>query len=235
MWRKIWEKHYGEIPVDKQGRTYEIHHIDGDRSNNDITNLLCISIDEHYEIHMSNGEFKAASLIAWRMKNPEKYMKAKELSRKRTSEIQKELVEKGLHHLQGGEIQRNTNIKRIKDGVHLFLDRQWHVDRNNKQVANGTHILLKRKDGTSIGGDSSKKRSKDGTHHFQDSKLQTELSHRARLVCSKKVLRTCPQTLETKTYNSVQEILLENPDYKTTIYRKISDNKMYKGYLWKYL
>jgi hypothetical protein len=29
-YRKIWIKHNGDIPVDKTGRTYEIHHKDGD-------------------------------------------------------------------------------------------------------------------------------------------------------------------------------------------------------------
>jgi len=27
FYRKIYEQHYGPIPVDSDGRTYEIHHI----------------------------------------------------------------------------------------------------------------------------------------------------------------------------------------------------------------
>lgn len=37
-YRKIWIEHFGEIPKDEYGITYEIHHKDRDRSNNDITN-----------------------------------------------------------------------------------------------------------------------------------------------------------------------------------------------------
>ncbi len=46
-YRKIWIEHFGEIPKDEHGTTYEIHHIDRDRSNNDITNLMCVSVRYH--------------------------------------------------------------------------------------------------------------------------------------------------------------------------------------------
>lgn len=55
-YRKLWEKHNGKIPKDEYGRSYDIHHIDGDRNNNDIENLLCVSIEEHYEIHRKRYE-----------------------------------------------------------------------------------------------------------------------------------------------------------------------------------
>lgn len=50
-YRKLWVNINGNIPKDECGRSYEIHHIDGNRKNNDITNLLCVSIEEHYDIH----------------------------------------------------------------------------------------------------------------------------------------------------------------------------------------
>ena len=31
-YRKIWVERHGPIPLDENGRTYEIHHIDGDHS-----------------------------------------------------------------------------------------------------------------------------------------------------------------------------------------------------------
>jgi hypothetical protein len=49
--RKIYENHIGKIPIDETGRTYEIHHIDGNHSNNDPINLEAITIQEHYDIH----------------------------------------------------------------------------------------------------------------------------------------------------------------------------------------
>lgn len=69
-YRKIWEKINGKIPIDEKGRSYEIHHIDGNRKNNKIENLICVTIEEHYEIHLKNGEIHSANLIANRFNKP---------------------------------------------------------------------------------------------------------------------------------------------------------------------
>ena len=42
-YRKIWIQYNGSIPVDDSGRTYEIHHIDGNKSNNNIDNLVLVA------------------------------------------------------------------------------------------------------------------------------------------------------------------------------------------------
>lgn len=66
-YRKIWEDTIGEIPVDESGRTYEIHHLDGDRENNLPYNLACVSIAEHYRIHFEQGDYYACASISKRM------------------------------------------------------------------------------------------------------------------------------------------------------------------------
>lgn len=66
-YRKIWEAAYGPIPKDEHGRSYEIHHIDGNRNNNDLSNLMCVSIEDHYNIHKDKKEYGAAFIIAQRM------------------------------------------------------------------------------------------------------------------------------------------------------------------------
>lgn len=66
-YRKIYENHIGPIPKEENGRTYEIHHVDGNRKNNDPTNLKCVSIQEHYSIHYSQGDWAACLLIANRI------------------------------------------------------------------------------------------------------------------------------------------------------------------------
>ena len=38
-YRKLWESHNGPIPKDNEGRSYEIHHVDGNHQNNVIENL----------------------------------------------------------------------------------------------------------------------------------------------------------------------------------------------------
>ena len=66
-YRKIWEDYHKQvIPKDEKGRSYEIHHIDGNRANNLIENLLCVSIEDHWKIHIEKGEIGAANLIAKR-------------------------------------------------------------------------------------------------------------------------------------------------------------------------
>lgn len=46
MHRYVWEYYNGKIPDD-----CEIHHIDGNKDNNDISNLQCVTVGEHREIH----------------------------------------------------------------------------------------------------------------------------------------------------------------------------------------
>jgi hypothetical protein len=67
-YRKIYEHHYGPIPRDELGRTYEIHHIDGDHHNNHPSNLKCVSVQEHYDIHHAQGDWAACACIAKRLK-----------------------------------------------------------------------------------------------------------------------------------------------------------------------
>jgi hypothetical protein len=60
--RKIFVKNYGPIP-----EGYDIHHIDGNHSNNDPVNLKAVSLQEHFDIHYSQGDYAAANRIAQRM------------------------------------------------------------------------------------------------------------------------------------------------------------------------
>ena len=67
IYRKIYEQNFGPIPKDENGRSFEIHHIDGNHKNNHISNLMCVSIDQHYDIHISQNDWWAALMIAKRM------------------------------------------------------------------------------------------------------------------------------------------------------------------------
>lgn len=44
--RYIWEKYNGPIP-----KGYEIHHVDENKDNNDISNLMCLSNHDHQSHH----------------------------------------------------------------------------------------------------------------------------------------------------------------------------------------
>ena len=44
--RRVWRKHHGPVP-----RGFFIHHIDGDKQNNDITNLELVDATTHKRLH----------------------------------------------------------------------------------------------------------------------------------------------------------------------------------------
>lgn len=146
-YRKIYETHVGPIPKDENGRTFEIHHIDGDNKNNTIANLKCVSINEHYDIHHSQGDWNACSAMAIRMNK----------SREEISELTR------LHNLELSKKGQHPFQKRI-DGSSVASDR----------VNNGTHPLLTRLDGSSVSKDTQMLKVANGTHHFLGGKIQKE-------------------------------------------------------------
>lgn len=124
-YRKLWENNFGKIPVDENGRPYEIHHIDGNRNNNNLDNLQCVSIKEHYDIHYNNGDFGACVMIAKRMNLPPEYL----------SEIQKGKKRPGIGGVKKGTIPWNKG----KSGYTLNLSEQGkknklEVLKNNSKI-----------------------------------------------------------------------------------------------------
>jgi hypothetical protein len=80
-YRKIWRDANGPIPIDEFGRSYEIHHIDGNRNNNELSNLICVSIEDHYKIHSEQKDYLSALIIASRMNvSPQEKSKLARLS-----------------------------------------------------------------------------------------------------------------------------------------------------------
>lgn len=61
--RRIYEDYHNvRLPSN-----IEIHHIDGNHQNNEISNLQPVTIQEHYQIHLAQGDYAAAFRIAQRM------------------------------------------------------------------------------------------------------------------------------------------------------------------------
>jgi hypothetical protein len=116
-YRKIYEQYHGPIPIDTEGRTYDIHHIDGNHKNNNPNNLVAVSIQEHHDIHQSQGDWGACSAILMRMK-----LSPDELSR-RASEYGIQRTKEGKNAFSGGRITREGNAKRLANGTHNFLKR----------------------------------------------------------------------------------------------------------------
>lgn len=136
-YRNIYEQHYGPIPKDTDGRSYEIHHIDGNRNNNDITNLQCVSIQEHYDIHYEQGDWAACLRISKRAKIP-------------TNEISK--LASNAAKVRNKNPNYINPFKKRTDGSSVSSDRS----------NSGTHHYLKRQDGSSLSRD----RVLNGVHNF---------------------------------------------------------------------
>ena len=67
--RFIYEEAYGPIPDG-----FVIHHIDGDTSNNDLSNLSCMSISDHCALHMKQARsFKIRGIPFTRIINQSEY------------------------------------------------------------------------------------------------------------------------------------------------------------------
>ena len=90
-YRKIWEAHHGPIPVDELGRSYDIHHKDGNRNNNSIDNLQCVSIEEHYKIHLEQKDYFAAKLVGYRAGKELSELKGYKHSEKTKEQIRQKL------------------------------------------------------------------------------------------------------------------------------------------------
>jgi hypothetical protein len=155
-YRKIWEDYHGGIPLDSCGRSYEIHHIDGDHDNNVITNLACVTIQEHYDIHYAQGDWSACLMISSRMNiDPEEKSRLARLfqeervkagthhwlRREDGSSHASDMVKNGTHNWQGEEYaekQRALMINAAKEGTHPFQQGHQTV-WNLKRVEDGTH------------------------------------------------------------------------------------------------
>jgi hypothetical protein len=149
VYRKIYEDNFGPIPKEPNGRSYEIHHKDGNHSNNDPSNLIAVTIQEHYNIHFLQGDYKACAIIAGKMGyTPEEISQLNSLAAKKR-------VINGTHPWLGS---KNPSIKKMENGSHHFLNSKWQKEKSALRVKKGTHNFL--------GGEVQRNRLEKGTHHF---------------------------------------------------------------------
>lgn len=148
-YRKIYEQHHGKLRLDEFGRTYEVHHLDGNHENNDIGNLIAVTIQEHYDIHASQGDWGACYFMAIRMKkSPEEIA---EIARQ--DNIRR--VDEGSHHWLGPD----NNLNKVKNGTHPFQTRADGTNFTKDRVINKTHNWM--------GSASNEAKLQAGTHASQ--------------------------------------------------------------------
>jgi len=130
-YRKIWENYHGK----KIPEGYEIHHIDGNRNNNNIDNLLCVSIEGHLQIHLDQEDWSAVQSIFLRIKNDLNFKN--ENFKEICSKAQKKLWEEGNHNWQINSEKRKINFDlhmktRIEKTGNAFLGINDRVDNGRK-------------------------------------------------------------------------------------------------------
>ena len=144
-YRKIWEDANGPIPYDNSGRKMEIHHKDGDRNNNELSNLELLTITEHYNIHYEQNDWAACQSIINRMNvSPEE-------KRKSCSELVKKRFADGTHHFINPEFIKQDSIRKsIRNkgsgnpmyGKEVTSETRLQRSKSHKKlVAQGIHPL----------------------------------------------------------------------------------------------
>jgi hypothetical protein len=122
-YRILWEEQYGNIPIDENGRSFEIHHINGDHSDDRIENLQCLSIKDHFAIHEAQGDILACCAISRRMALPPTFTDEQKLTLAEEARIAANLrVQKGTHNFLGGKIQKRHQARRKEEGTHNFIN-----------------------------------------------------------------------------------------------------------------
>jgi hypothetical protein len=116
-YRKIWETYNNK----KIPKNHDIHHIDGDRTNNDPSNLMCVSLEEHLEIHYKQKDWGAVQAILMRME-----CDSNQIS-EAASKFQLSKLKNKEHNFQKmtlerrSEISRKTIQKRMRENGVAFL------------------------------------------------------------------------------------------------------------------
>jgi hypothetical protein len=148
IYRKIYEDHYGPIPEDENGRTYEIHHKDGNHNNNDPKNLKAVSIQEHYNIHYQQEDWLSCLIMSERMgiSVEEKSILCSRAQKERISKRNHRFLDKDWqkekYYRQDlekrSEISRRTCEEMVKNKTHPFLggDIQREAHKRRKETGN---------------------------------------------------------------------------------------------------
>lgn len=126
----VWEEHYGKIPEGMQ-----IHHIDGDKTNNDISNLQLVTPLEHKRIHEGCylekgiwykpckccGEYKAVNEENWYY-NKKQGTSIQRIVDRAMSKRLSQIVECELQTVGNARIiQRKTSVLNLViDGIPAF-------------------------------------------------------------------------------------------------------------------
>lgn len=109
---QIWEDFMETpVPFDEKGKRCVIHHIDEDKTNNEITNLACMTRKEHFRIH----------------KKTMKTNKGKKMSEDFSRQISERQIGRKLSEATKEKIRQTLTGKKMSD------ERRKHMSESAKK------------------------------------------------------------------------------------------------------
>ena len=144
IYRKIYVEAHGPVP-----KGYHIHHIDGDRNNNDIENLIAVTPEEHHRLHLEMGFPWKGDRKGWLIGASEagsKGGKAKwlKLQAKKSAEDLSEIMRKmsGKSPRFKGKFHTKESIAKMKE---TFAKKPFWVCRCGKKIKLNEGNILQHK------------------------------------------------------------------------------------------
>lgn len=139
IYRKIYEEHH-EIKIPKG---YHIHHIDGDRNNNNPSNLEMLTPDEHAQKHgyLNNwimAQERAQNMAIEKLKTPE--MRQKMSESMKNSDVHK----KAIQNRSNNDAWRKNVSEAAKTTAKNRTNDPWNKGKKGLQiVSEETRKILK--------------------------------------------------------------------------------------------
>jgi len=143
-YRRIYERYYQCCLLPG----IDVHHIDGNHSNNDPANLIAVSLQEHYDWHKAKNDHYACFMIAQRMNiKPFDWLEMARINGRKSAQRNKERGVGLLAWLKANPIlaqeQRSQNGKKSgkiafeeKKGIHgLTEDEKSAIGRKGGHTA----------------------------------------------------------------------------------------------------
>ncbi len=127
-YRRIYQRHFGPIP-----EGYEIHHRDGDFSNNQPSNLQALSVEDHYKVHRNQGDWGACWAISRRMK-----MSREEIAEIASRRTQQQ-IENGTHPFLNGKNEAKIGGHWFNNGIVEVQDRECPEGFVEGRLIRGKH------------------------------------------------------------------------------------------------
>lgn len=130
--RYVWESENGPIP-----EGYDIHHVDHDKGNNDISNLLLVSRSEHQRLHSSDVpiEERARILIMYAVPKSKAWHRSEE--------------GREWHRRHGAEVAKNLEPIEYRCSYcgRPFLSKNRYSKDGNRFCSNRCRAAFRRRSG----------------------------------------------------------------------------------------